>query len=101
MAAPMELVFVVDGTPDRSLEILRERLPLAPFPARLLSLSRNFGSFSAIAAGLEAGAGEYFAVLAADLQEPPELIAEFRPPPVLQPRRKSYASGSSELPHNN
>lgn len=77
LAAPMEAVFVVDGSPDRSLEILRARLPMAPFPARLLSLSRNFGSFSAIAAGLEAGAGEYFAVLAADLQEPPELIVEF------------------------
>jgi glycosyltransferase involved in cell wall biosynthesis len=73
----MEVVFVVDGSPDRSLDILRERLPAVPFPARLLSLSRNFGSFPAIAAGLEAGAGDYFAVLAADLQEPPELIAEF------------------------
>jgi glycosyltransferase involved in cell wall biosynthesis len=77
LAAPMEVVFVVDGSPDRSLEILRARLPMAPFPARLLSLSRNFGSFPAIAAGLEAGAGDYFAVLAADLQEPLELIAEF------------------------
>ena len=74
---PMEVVFVVDGSPDRSLEILQQRLPAAPFPARLLSLSRNFGSFSAIAAGLEAGAGDYFAVLAADLQEPPELVVEF------------------------
>jgi glycosyltransferase involved in cell wall biosynthesis len=45
--------------------------------AQLLSLSRNFGSFSAISAGLEAGKGDYFAVLAADLQEPPELILQF------------------------
>jgi len=73
----MEAVFVVDGSPDGCLEILRRRLPSAPFPARLISLSRNFGSFSAVAAGLEAGAGDYFAVLAADLQEPPELIVEF------------------------
>ncbi|HXB72815.1 MAG TPA: glycosyltransferase family 2 protein [Candidatus Acidoferrales bacterium] len=73
----LEVVFVVDGSPDRSLHILRQRLPAAPFPSRLISLSRNFGSFSAIAAGLEAGSGDYFAVLAADLQEPPELIAEF------------------------
>ena len=73
----MEVVFVVDGSPDRSLEILRDRLPTAGFPAKLLSLSRNFGSFSAIAAGLEAGAGDRFGVLAADLQEPPELMAEF------------------------
>jgi polyisoprenyl-phosphate glycosyltransferase len=73
----MEAVFVIDGSPDRSFEILRERLPSAPFPARLVSLSRNFGSFSAVAAGLEAGAGDSFAVLAADLQEPPDLVGEF------------------------
>ena len=73
----MELVFVIDGSPDRSFEILQQRLRSMPFPARLLSLSRNFGSFSAVAAGLEAGGGEYFAVLAADLQEPPELVIQF------------------------
>ncbi len=73
----MEVVFVVDGSPDRCQEILRRRLPAAPFASRLICLSRNFGSFSAITAGLEAGAGDYFAVLAADLQEPPELIAQF------------------------
>jgi glycosyltransferase involved in cell wall biosynthesis len=77
LAAPMEVVFVVDGSPDRSFEILQQRLRSTPFPARLLSLSRNFGSFSAVAAGLKAGHGDYFAVLAADLQEPPELIASF------------------------
>ena len=74
---PLEVVFVVDGSPDRCLEILRQRLPAAPFPARLIALSRNFGAFSAVAAGLEAGAGDYFAVLAADLQEPPELVVRF------------------------
>lgn len=73
----LEVVFVVDGSPDRCLDLLRERLPAAPFRSRLISLSRNFGSFSAIAAGLEAGSGDYFAVLAADLQEPPELISQF------------------------
>jgi glycosyltransferase involved in cell wall biosynthesis len=77
LADTMEVIFVVDGSPDRSLEILRERLPAAPFPSRLIALSRNFGSFAAIAAGLEAGGGDHFAVLAADLQEPPELIVEF------------------------
>jgi glycosyltransferase involved in cell wall biosynthesis len=40
-------------------------------------LSRNFGSFSAIAAGLAAARGDYIAVVSADLQEPLELIAEF------------------------
>jgi polyisoprenyl-phosphate glycosyltransferase len=73
----LEVVFVVDGSPDRSLELLRERLPFQSFTSHVLELSRNFGAFSAIGAGLRRAAGEYVAVLAADLQEPPELILEF------------------------
>jgi glycosyltransferase involved in cell wall biosynthesis len=73
----METVFVVDGSPDDSYETLASRLPDTPLRSQLLLLSRNFGSFSAIAAGLAHGTGEYFAVIAADLQEPPELVADF------------------------
>jgi glycosyltransferase involved in cell wall biosynthesis len=73
----LEVVFVVDGSPDRSLEILEERLPGSGLQAQLVSLSRNFGSFSAIAAGLAAGRGDYFTVIAADLQEPPHLVLDF------------------------
>jgi glycosyltransferase involved in cell wall biosynthesis len=73
----LEVVFVVDGSPDASLGILSERIPSWPLRAQLVELSRNFGSFSAIAAGLHRGTGDYFAVLAADLQEPRELILEF------------------------
>lgn len=77
LAAPLEVVFVVDGSPDRSAEILRAHLPGWSVSARLVELSRNFGSFAAIAAGLAEGQGEYFAVIAADLQEPPELVVSF------------------------
>lgn len=73
----LEAVFVVDGSPDRSLEVLAGLLPGASFRSQLLALSRNFGSFAAITAGLRAARGEIFAVMAADLQEPPELILEF------------------------
>lgn len=73
---PLEAVFVVDGSPDRCYEILRERLPQCAFVSRLILLSRNFGSFAAIRAGLVAGAGDCFAVMAADLQEPPQLVTE-------------------------
>ena len=52
-------------------------MPGAPFASQLLSLSRNFGSFAAIRSGLQAARGDYFAVMAADLQEPPELAVEF------------------------
>ena len=72
-----EVVFSVDGSPDRCYELLREQLPRVAFRSTLLLLSRNFGSFSAITAGLEAARGEYFAALAADLQEPPELAVRF------------------------
>ena len=72
----METVFVVDGSPDRCYEILRAALPQCGFTSRLVLLSRNFGSFAAIRTGLEIGRGERFAVLAADLQEPPDMILE-------------------------
>ncbi len=78
MAGELEAVMVVDGSPDRCLEILRERLPHARFRSQLISLSRNFGSFAAIGTGLEHGRGEMFATMSADLQDPPELILEFR-----------------------
>ena len=72
-----EAVFVVDGSPDRSYARLHALLPNAGFRARLLSLSRNFGAFAAIRAGLAVARGRCIAVMAADLQEPPELVLAF------------------------
>jgi glycosyltransferase involved in cell wall biosynthesis len=77
MDGDFEAIFVVDGSPDRSYAVLREKLPSAPFASQLLTLSRNFGSFAAIRSGLQAARGDYFAVMAADLQEPPELAIKF------------------------
>ena len=71
-----EVVFVVDGSPDRSHELLSEALPEAPYATKLVSLSRNFGSFAAVRVGMEQASGPLVAVMAADLQEPPELIHE-------------------------
>jgi polyisoprenyl-phosphate glycosyltransferase len=95
----LEVVLVVDGSPDRCFALLEERLPARSFASTLIGLSRNFGSFCAIHAGLAAGTGEHFAVMAADLQEPPELIADFfaslraRAAGRRAPRRRS--SGAS------
>ncbi len=72
----LEAVFVVDGSPDRSYELLRDALPHRRFHSRLALLSRNFGAFAAIRAGLELATGDRFAIMAADLQEPPELVLE-------------------------
>src|SRR4051812_42032150 len=66
----MEAVFVVDGSPDTSLALLRRLLPTSGLRAQLVTLSRNYGSFSAIRAGLRVARGEHIAVMAADLQEP-------------------------------
>lgn len=75
--AEFEVVFVVDGSPDKSFELLSGCLPSAKFCSQLVTLSRNFGSFSAIRTGLESARGHFFAVMAADLQEPPELVGQF------------------------
>jgi glycosyltransferase involved in cell wall biosynthesis len=73
----LEIVFVVDGSPDRSLAYLHKHLPAWKLPAQLVELSRNFGSFAAVSAGLAQARGDFMAVLAADLQEPPQLVVEF------------------------
>ena len=73
----LEVVFVVDGATDGSDRYLQEHLPTWRVASRLIELSRNFGSFAAIAGGLERRVGMYIAVMAADLQEPVDSILEF------------------------
>ena len=72
-----EVVFVIDGSPDACDVILADTAPALPFETQVINLSRNFGAFAAITAGLRQGKGDYFSVLAADLQEPLDLILEF------------------------
>lgn len=72
----LEVVFVIDGSPDRCYDLLRAQLPACAFAAKLVLLSRNFGSFSAVRMGLAHATGSMFAVMAADLQEPPELVSQ-------------------------
>jgi dolichol-phosphate mannosyltransferase len=70
-----ELVFVNDGSTDRSLAILRgfaERDPCV----RIVDLSRNFGHQKAITAGIDHAAGDAVVVIDADLQDPPEVVRE-------------------------
>jgi glycosyltransferase involved in cell wall biosynthesis len=73
----LEAVFVVDGSPDDSRARLLTALRGAPFPSRVVDHARNFGSFAAIRTGMSLARGQGIAVMAADLQEPPELIIEF------------------------
>lgn len=73
-----EVVFVVDGSPDGSLELLAKLLPDASIDAQLIAHSRNFGSFAAIRTGLLHARGRFVSVIAADLQEPTDLVVRFR-----------------------
>jgi glycosyltransferase involved in cell wall biosynthesis len=74
---PFEVVFVIDGSPDNSYALLKLRLPEMSFPSQIVCLSRNFGSFAAIRAGLAAADGEHVAILAADLQQPVSSVPRF------------------------
>jgi polyisoprenyl-phosphate glycosyltransferase len=71
-----EFVFVDDGSADDSFAVL-QRLAAADPRVRVVKLSRNFGSASAITAGLAHARGDCAAVIAADLQDPPEVVARF------------------------
>lgn len=73
----VEVVFVVDGSPDASFALLERELHRVVFQARLILLSRNFGAFAAIRCGMAEASGDFIGVMAADLQEPPSLMLEF------------------------
>jgi polyisoprenyl-phosphate glycosyltransferase len=70
-----EFVFVDDGSGDDSYDVLRRESKLDD-RVRAIRLSRNFGSNAAILAGLTYARGDCVVVLAADLQDPPELIPD-------------------------
>lgn len=72
----IELIFVDDGSQDASLPMLLEWQRKYPRQIQVLSLSRNFGSMSALLAGLTVAKGDCVGVIAADLQDPPELFVE-------------------------
>lgn len=73
----VEAVFVVDGSPDESATVLRQLLPASTLVSQLVLHSRNFGAFAAIRTGFGTARGEVVAAMAADLQEPIELIEQF------------------------
>ncbi|MHA2960895.1 glycosyltransferase family 2 protein [Priestia megaterium] len=70
-----ELLFVNDGSRDRTAEIIKEYSEQDPTVV-LLDFARNFGHQIAITAGMDYARGEAVVVIDADLQDPPELILE-------------------------
>ena len=77
-----EIVFINDGSRDRSPAILREQFTRRPDVTRVVLFNGNFGQHMAIMAGFEASRGEVIVTLDADLQNPPEeignLVAKMR-----------------------
>ncbi|MET9801480.1 glycosyltransferase family 2 protein [Streptomyces sp. NPDC006368] len=73
LGAEFELVYVDDGSRDRTLPLLEEMAAADP---RLcyVSFSRNFGKEAAMLAGLRHAAGDAVVIMDADLQHPPELL---------------------------
>src|SRR5271155_1604550 len=81
---PHEIVFVDDGSSDRTLELLEKA---ADGDARIVGveLSRNFGQQTALAAGLDQVSGDVVVLMDGDLQDPPEAI-----PTLLESYHEGY-----------
>ena len=72
----LELIFVDDGSKDQSLAILLDYRKRFPKQIKVVTLTRNFGTMAALQAGLKVATGDCVGVIAADLQDPPELFLE-------------------------
>jgi len=70
-----ELIFINDGSRDKTLEILRE-ISQKNLNVKILSFSRNFGHQPAVTAGINICKGDIAIIIDADLQDPPELFPE-------------------------
>ena len=70
-----ELIFVNDGSKDKTLSILEE-IAKKDEKAKVISFSRNFGHQAAVTAGLKFVTGDAIVIIDADLQDPPELIPD-------------------------
>ena len=71
-----EIVYVNDGSKDKSVALLRQQFQLRPHETRVVLFHANFGQHSAVMAGLAYARGEYVVTLDADLQNPPEEIGK-------------------------
>lgn len=73
---PAQIVYVDDGSSDRSVELIRGWVADRQLEVSLVKLSRNFGMEIAMSAGIDHVRGRHVALMHADLQDPPELLPE-------------------------
>lgn len=71
-----EIVFVNDGSRDATLHNLKKMHAAQKCPVKVISFSRNFGKEAGIYAGMQYAAGEYIALIDADLQQRPEIVRD-------------------------
>ncbi|WP_245965077.1 glycosyltransferase [Trinickia dinghuensis] len=74
--ATYEIIFINDGSRDKSAALLAEQFRARPDTTRVVLLNGNYGQHMAILAGFEAARGEIIITLDADLQNPPEEIGK-------------------------
>src|SRR5512132_497620 len=75
LRVPYEVIFVNDGSRDRSAAVLKDQFLARPDVTRVVLFNANYGQHTAIIAGFERVRGERIVTLDADLQNPPEEIA--------------------------
>ena len=71
-----EYVYVNDGSGDDTLGALRRAQNLYPSRIKIVDLAGNVGSYNAVVAGMAHASGDCLAIITADLQDPPELLAQ-------------------------
>jgi undecaprenyl-phosphate 4-deoxy-4-formamido-L-arabinose transferase len=76
LGTPYEIIFVNDGSRDRSAALLKDQYLARPEVTRVILFNGNYGQHMAIMAGFEHCRGERIVTLDADLQNPPEDIAK-------------------------
>jgi undecaprenyl-phosphate 4-deoxy-4-formamido-L-arabinose transferase len=76
LSLPYEVIFIDDGSRDRSAALLRAQFQKRPDATRVIIFNANFGQHMAIMAGFERCRGERVVTLDADLQNPPEEIGK-------------------------
>lgn len=72
---PFEIIYIDDGSRDRTWEII-SRLAREHEEVKALRFSRNFGHQLAVTAGMDEAKGDTVIIMDADLQDPPEVIAD-------------------------